>query len=128
MNSVLRRTRNTEDHTADDSREDNIQIGDWMFDYATESMTRADGTKAELSTGELDLLKALIANVNNPTSRDELMKVTNYREWGPLDRSIDVKIARLRRKLENDPTNPKLIKSVRGVGYILLVMPPTKNS
>jgi two-component system OmpR family response regulator len=121
VNSVMRRTRNTENRSTDNPNANKIQIGDWVFEYATGSMTKADGTKAELSTGELDLLVALIANANKPTTRDELMRVTNYREWGPLDRSIDVKIARLRRKIENDPSNPKLIKSVRGVGYVLIV-------
>ena len=123
VNSVLRRTGNTEIRSTDDPNANNIRIGDWVFDCATESMTRADGTKAELSTGELDLLLALIANANKPTNRDALMRVTNYREWGPLDRSIDVRIARLRRKIENDPSNPKIIKSVRGVGYVLIVEP-----
>ena len=123
VNSVLRRTGNTENRSPDDPNANNVQIGDWVLDYATESLTRADGTQAELSTGELDLLNALLANANKPTSRDDLMQVTNYREWGPLDRSIDVKIARLRKKIENDPSNPKLIKSVRGVGYVLIVGP-----
>ena len=123
VNSVLRRTTNAEPGSADDANENNIQIGDWVFSHATQTMVKADGTKADLSTGELDLLIALIANANKPTARNELMKVTNFREWGPLDRSIDVKIARLRRKMENDPANPKLIKSVRGVGYLLVVEP-----
>jgi DNA-binding response OmpR family regulator len=49
------------------------------------------------------------------------MRATNYREWGPLDRSIDVKIARLRRKIESDPSNPQLIKTVRNIGYVLVI-------
>ena len=125
VNSVLRRTLDTGTSSTDSPDADHVQIGDWVFEYTTESMIQTDGTSAELSTGELDLLKALLANANKPTSRDELMKVTNYREWGPLDRSIDVKIARLRRKIEIDPSNPKLIKSVRGVGYVLNVGTPT---
>ena len=124
VNSVLRRTTNVEPGSAGDANENNIQIGDWVFSHATQTMVKADGTKADLSTGELDLLIALIANANRPTDRNELMKATNFREWGPLDRSIDVKIARLRRKLELDPASPKLIKSVRGVGYLLVVEPP----
>jgi two-component system OmpR family response regulator len=123
VNSVLRRTTNTETESADDANENNIQIGNWVFSPTTQTMVKADGTKADLSTGELDLLIALIENANKPTDRNELMKVTNFREWGPLDRSIDVKIARLRRKIESDPANPKLIKSVRGVGYLLVVEP-----
>ena len=123
VNSVLRRTTNTETESADDANENNVQIGNWVFSPTTQTMVKADGTKADLSTGELDLLIALIENANKPTDRNELMKVTNFREWGPLDRSIDVKIARLRRKIESDPANPKLIKSVRGVGYLLVVEP-----
>jgi two-component system OmpR family response regulator len=123
VNSVLRRTTNAETGSADDANENNIQIGNWVFSPTTQTMVKADGTKADLSTGELDLLIALIENANKPTDRNELMKVTNFREWGPLDRSIDVKIARLRRKVESDPANPKLIKSVRGVGYLLVVEP-----
>lgn len=121
VNSVLRRTQNTEDHPVKDCDAATVQIGDWIFDHATKSLVNTNGTKADLSTGELDLLAALIANANKPTNRDELMQATNYREWGPLDRSIDVKIARLRRKIESDPTKPKLIKTVRSVGYMLIV-------
>ncbi len=84
-------------------------------------MVKADGTTVDLSTGEFELLITLAANANKPTSRDELMRATNYREWGPLDRSIDVKIARLRRKIESDPSNPQLIKTVRSIGYVLVV-------
>ena len=124
VNSVLRRTTNAEPGSTEDADENNIQLGDWVFSHASQTMVKADGTKADLSTGELDLLIALIANANKPTDRNELMKVANFREWGPLDRSIDVKIARLRRKIELDPAKPKLIKSVRGVGYLLVVESP----
>jgi two-component system OmpR family response regulator len=123
VNSVLRRTQTMELRVTRDSGKDSVQLGEWVYEYATESLTKTDGSQAELSTGELDLLKALIANANKPASRDELMQVTNYREWGPLDRGIDVKIARLRKKLEKDPSNPKLIKSVRGIGYVLITRP-----
>ena len=124
VNSVLRRTANAGPGSTEDANENNIQLGDWVFSHASQTMVKADGTKADLSTGELDLLIALIANANKPTDRNELMKVANFREWGPLDRSIDVKIARLRRKIELDPAKPKLIKSVRGVGYLLVVESP----
>jgi DNA-binding response OmpR family regulator len=121
VNSVLRRTHNVEIQSDKKSSADTVQIGDWVFEHATKSLTKVDGTTADLSTGESDLLITLIANANKPTSRDELMRATNYREWGPLDRSIDVKIARLRRKIESDPSNPQLIKTVRSVGYVLVI-------
>ena len=121
VNSVLRRTHNGEIQSDNKSSADTVQIGDWVFEHATKSLTKADGTTADLSTGEFDLLNTLVANANKPTSRDELMRATNYRGWGPLDRSIDVKIARLRRKIESDPSNPQLIKTVRSIGYVLVV-------
>lgn len=121
VNSVLRRTHNTENQSDNKSSEDAVQIGDWVFGHSSKSLSKADGTTVDLSTGELDLLTALIANANKPTSRNELMQATNYREWGPLDRSIDVKIARLRRKIEFDPSNPQLIKTVRSIGYVLVI-------
>ena len=121
VNSVLRRTHNTETRPDNKSSTDTVQIGDWVFGHSSKSLSKADGTTADLSTGELDLLITLIANANKPTSRDELMQATNYREWGPLDRSIDVKIARLRRKIETDPSNPQLIKTVRSIGYVLVI-------
>jgi two-component system OmpR family response regulator len=121
VNSVLRRTHNAEIHSDNKSSADTVQIGDWVFGHATKSLVKADGATVDLSTGEFDLLITLAANANKPTSRDELMRATNYREWGPLDRSIDVKIARLRRKIESDPSNPQLIKTVRSIGYLLVV-------
>ena len=121
VNSVLRRTHNVEIQSDNKSSADTVQIGDWAFRHTTKSMVKADGTTVDLSTGEFELLITLAANANKPTSRDELMRATNYREWGPLDRSIDVKIARLRRKIESDPSNPKLIKTVRSIGYVLVI-------
>jgi two-component system OmpR family response regulator len=121
VNSVLRRTHNREAWVDNKPDSDTVQIGDWLFRQATKSLAKADGTKADLSTGEYDLLQALVANANEPTSRDELMRATNYREWGPLDRGIDVKIARLRRKIESNASNPQLIKTVRNIGYLLIV-------
>lgn len=121
VNSVLRRTHNGEIQSDNKSSADTVRIGDWAFRHTTKSMVKADGTTVDLSTGEFDLLITLVANANKPTSRDELMRATNYREWGPLDRSIDVKIARLRRKIESDPSNPKLIKTVRSIGYVLVI-------
>ncbi len=71
-----------------------------------------------LTTGEFDLLVAFVRNANCVLSRDRLMVLARNREGGPLDRTIDVQVGRLRRKLEADPDNPVLIKTVRGSGYI----------
>ena len=79
-----------------------------------------------LTTGEFSLLKVLIDNAGKVLSRDFLLEHTRGREAGPFDRTIDVQVGRLRRKLEGDAEDPKLIKSVRGAGYIL-VPPVTRH-
>ena len=71
-----------------------------------------------LTTGEFDLLSTFVRNPNRALSRDQLMALMHHREAGPFDRAIDVQVGRLRRKIERDPAEPELIKSVRGVGYL----------
>lgn len=119
VNSVLRRTDGIKGKSTSNSEGRSVEFGDWTFEYATETLSKEDGETADLSAGELDLLITLLENANNPVSRDELLKISSHREWGPFDRSIDVKIGRLRSKIEVDPSKPKIIKTVRGIGYVL---------
>jgi two-component system, OmpR family, response regulator len=81
-------------------------------------LTGVDGNEVALTTGEFDLLHVFVQRPNLVLSRDQLMNAVHGREAGPYDRAIDVQIGRLRRKIENDPANPRLIKSVRGAGYL----------
>jgi two-component system, OmpR family, response regulator len=69
---------------------------------------------------EFDLLRAFAEHPNQVLSRDQLLTLTRNREWEPFDRSIDIRIARLRRKIEEDPERPQAIKTVRGSGYIFI--------
>jgi two-component system, OmpR family, response regulator len=73
-----------------------------------------------LTTGEFELLAALVQHPGRVLSRDFLLEQTRGREAAPFDRTIDVQIGRLRRKLEADAENPQIIKSVRGAGYIFI--------
>lgn len=77
------------------------------------------GELCDLTTADFKLLCAFIDNPKRPLSRDRLMDLINGPAWVPLDRAIDNQVARLRKKIERDPAQPLLIKSVRGVGYIL---------
>jgi two-component system OmpR family response regulator len=72
----------------------------------------------ELSTGDFDLLSVLVRNPQRVLSRDQLMDMTKGRSWEAFDRSIDVALSRLRRKIEADPAQPLLIKTVRNAGYV----------
>lgn len=127
VNSVLRRIAHSGQKSEPDPQTKFVQLGDWKFDHATQALSKADGTKAQLSSGELDLLTIFIENADSPLSRDELLEQSAHREWGPFDRSIDVKITRLRRKIEADPSNPQIIKTVRNVGYVLKTNPRSPN-
>ncbi|WP_299784159.1 response regulator [uncultured Roseobacter sp.] len=75
------------------------------------------GTDCGLTSGDFRLLMVFLERAKRVLSRDQLMDLTGGVEWSPLDRTIDNQIARLRKKIERDPSNPKLVKTVRGVGY-----------
>jgi two-component system OmpR family response regulator len=79
----------------------------------------ADGVAVPLSSGEFRLLQALAENSHRVLSRDRLMDVLSGREAGPFDRSVDVMISRLRRRLGDDARESELIKTVRNEGYVL---------
>lgn len=89
------------------------------LDTSARRLTGRDGQDIELTTGEYELLAALLKRPNQVLSRDQLMSATHGRETGPFDRAIDMQVNRLRRKIEMDPTHPQIIKSVRGAGYML---------
>ena len=76
-----------------------------------------EGRLCDLTSGDFKLLTVFLGNAKRVLSRDRLMDLTGGPEWSPLDRTIDNQVARLRKKIERDPANPKLIKTVRGVGY-----------
>ena len=67
---------------------------------------------------EFDLLKAFAENPGRVLTRDNLLNLAHKRDWDPYDRSVDIRVGRVRRKIEVDPSKPAIIKTVRGVGYI----------
>ena len=83
----------------------------------------ADGSEETLTASEFDLLKVFAENPNRPLQRDWLLEVTAHREMEAFDRAIDLRVTRLRRKIEPDPAHPDAIRTVRGVGYMFV--PPT---
>ncbi len=92
----------------------------WVLDTAARRLVDADGREVMLTGGEFDLLCVFVKHAGRVLSRDFLLELTRNREAAPFDRTIDVQIGRLRKKLEADPEVPTLIKSVRGAGYILV--------
>ena len=90
----------------------------WKLDLTSRELIAPSGEEVRLTTGEFDLLAAFVGNANQVLSRDRLLDLARNRSSGPFDRTIDVQVGRLRKKLEDDPQNPSLIKTVRGSGYI----------
>jgi two-component system, OmpR family, response regulator len=92
----------------------------WRLDTAARRLTDRQGGEVPLTTGEFDLLTVLVKNAGRVLSRDFLLEATRGREAGPYDRTIDVQVGRLRKKLEITTDAPQIIKSVRNAGYILV--------
>jgi DNA-binding response OmpR family regulator len=95
-----------------------IRFAGWTLDLASRELLSPGGEEVRLTTGEFELLAAFVNHANQVLSRDRLLDLSRHRESGPFDRTIDVQVGRLRKKLEDDPKNPTMIKTVRSGGYI----------
>jgi len=100
-----------------------VKFDRWMLDTTRRELVGADGVGVALSSGEYRLLTVLIERANLTLTRDQLLDLTRGREATLFDRSIDNAIMRLRKKIEEDPRNPRLIKTVWGGGYIFAAEP-----
>ena len=97
-----------------------LRFHGFMLDVERRKLTDANDNEITLTTGEFALLVALVEKPGNLLSRDALLRRTHHRDAGPFDRTIDVQIGRLRKKLGDDGKDPRIIKSVRGAGYVLV--------
>ena len=96
-----------------------VEFGDFRLNLGTREMFRNE-EPMPLTSGEFAVLKSLVTNMREPMSRDKLMNLARGRDYGALERSIDVQVSRLRRMLEQDPTNPRYIQTVWGLGYVFV--------
>jgi two-component system, OmpR family, response regulator len=117
VKSVLRRVHSRTGDSPQPTRS-RARFAGWTLDLSSRELLSPAGQEVRLTTGEFDLLAAFVNNANQVLSRERLLDLARNREAGPFDRTIDVQVGRLRRKLEDDPQNPTLIKTVRGSGYI----------
>jgi two-component system OmpR family response regulator len=115
---VLRRVRELPVDRLEESAE-RLHFAGWTLDTRAQHLIAADGVVVPLSQAEYRLLHVLLTHANRALTRDQLLDLTQGREAGPFDRSIDVLIGRLRRRLRDDAREPALIKTVRGRGYLL---------
>jgi len=116
MKAVLRRSRG--DATSQAGTAGVLSFSGWKLDRGPRRLESPDGLVVDLSAGEYDLLVAMVEHPQQVLTRDQLLDLTHGRAEAPFDRSIDMQVSRLRRKIETDPKEPELIKTVRGGGYI----------
>ena len=89
----------------------------WVLDMTRRELSREGDIQQDLTTAEFNLLEIFVKRPHRVLSRDNIMDLLKGHEWSPIDRSIDALVGRLRKKIEPDPEHPRLIKTVRGVGY-----------
>ncbi len=122
IGAILRRTRALP-ATGRESIEGRVRFGRWMLDGRRRELFDENNVGVALSSGEYRLLCALLERPNLTLTREQLLDLTRGREAGLFDRSVDNAIMRLRRKIEDDPRDPKIIKTVWGGGYVFAASP-----
>ena len=100
-----------------------VRFGACTLDLETRQMLGPDGAEIEITAAEYDLLALFARHPNRPLNRDQIMEQAHNRGWDVFDRSIDLRIMRLRRKIERNPDKPEVLKTVRGVGYVFVPAP-----
>lgn len=117
VKAVLRRTRSLPPAPEGRSRT-SYRFGKWKLHTAQRELEADDGHLVPLSSGDYNLLLAFVRHPNRVLTRDQLLDLTKGRSAAPIDRSIDLQVSRLRRKIEEDASKPELIKTVWGDGYM----------
>jgi len=127
IKSVLRRYQRGESgqepHADKETESRRVAFGRCTLDLDRRQLLDADHREIPLTSMEFDLLKIFAEHPNRVLSRDQILNLTRNRDWDPFDRSIDIRIARLRKKIEPDPDKPQTIKTIRGAGYMFVPNP-----
>jgi len=116
--NLVRRVRHAQAVSAAEEPRQLKHFADWALDLDRRRLLASDGRENLLTHGEFQLLSVFLRNAGHTLSRDQLMDQIRNREWLPNDRSIDVLVGRLRRKLGDDPADPQLIITIHGTGYL----------
>lgn len=111
--------------STDGGSSERLRFGDWVIDFTAIELRNADNEPVHLTSAEFKLLEALVRNPGRTLSRDRLIDAIADRTWDTTDRSVDLHISHLRKKIERDSRKPELIKTVRGFGYVFAESPVT---
>ncbi len=117
VRSVLRRTSAA---ARADLGAERVRIGRCVLDLAAHRLTDDNDADVGMSPLEFDLLKAFAEHPNRALSRERILNLTQRRDWDPFDRSVDLRVMRLRKKIEPDPEHPRFIRTVRNEGYVFV--------
>lgn len=124
IKAVLRRAEGTAPRSDRDGAAGRlIRFGECLLNLESHKLFSAVGEEIPITSMEYDLLKVFAEHPNRVLNRDQLLEQAHNRGWEPFDRSIDIRIMRLRKKIEPDPSKPQIIKTVRGVGYMFVNKP-----
>lgn len=118
IKAIIRRELASGPAKAEKVDENRVPFGDFVLDKAAAKLVAEDGSEVSLTAMEYSLLKVFAENKGRVLNRDQLLEQAHDRSWDPFDRSIDIRISRLRRKLEANPEKPEIIRTVRGIGYL----------
>jgi len=116
VRTILRRVPK-EKKRVPESSISSVQFEGWTLDLVTQELKSPSGDLVYLTSNQFQLLVSLVTQAEQPLSRKAISELMGGRNWLPLNRSVDVLVGKLRKKIEVDPKAPKLIKTVRGVGY-----------
>jgi two-component system OmpR family response regulator len=120
IRAVLRRREAGQGAAPRDPEKGRCRFGAWLLDRRSRRLTNSRGEQVALTKGEYALLVAFLDAPQRPLSREQLLHATRVHE-DVFDRSIDVQVLRLRRKLEADPSTPSIIRTERGIGYVFML-------
>ncbi|MEM7302773.1 MAG: response regulator [Pseudomonadota bacterium] len=118
IKAVIRRKKDDGGTAEKNAASGTARFGDYVLDLNAAKMTSDDGEELKLTAMEFNLLKAFALNKGRVLNRDQILEQAHDRSWDPFDRSIDIRISRLRRKIEKNAEKPSIIKTVRGIGYL----------
>lgn len=116
IQSVLRRSQTTPTINTNNKK---ANFSGWSLDFLKQTLASPEGDNIEITSTEYTLLAKLVSLSSHTISREEILNILSGREWSPLDRSADMAISKLRKKIEKDPRKPEIIKTIRNKGYQL---------